>query len=99
MTSWLDYVAEREREIITGDTEFIASHDLDAEALSWLTAEGSLPADAAEQLADAAQWLQPWSDTVEALDLLAADVTVVGLSNASRRALTGLSSLHDELRV
>lgn len=89
---WLDHVAIEERAIIEHRRAFAASHELDAEALNSLTSEGLLPNGSAAELADAAERLQPWPDTVAGLELLAADVTVVGLSNASRRTLTGLSS-------
>lgn len=42
--AWLTHVAEREREIITGDTAFVPSHVLDAEALENLATKGVLPA-------------------------------------------------------
>ncbi|WP_305094305.1 haloacid dehalogenase type II [Prescottella sp. R16] len=89
--AWLAHVAEREREIISGGTAFVPSHVLDAEALENLAATGVLPAEAVRPLTTAAQRLEPWPDTVDGLTLLATDVTVAGLSNASRRVLTGLS--------
>lgn len=90
--SWLDHVAEQERAITNGDAAFAPSHILDAVALERLAADEVLPAEAIRPLFSAAQRLEPWSDTVEGLTKLATDVTVVGLSNASRRVLTGLSS-------
>lgn len=94
---WLGHVAEQERAIVEGRRAFVPSHELDREAVSLLVRERLLPADRADRVADASEWLQPWSDTVAGLDLLAADVTVLGLSNASRRVLTGLSA-HAGLR-
>ncbi len=91
VTSWLDHVARREHDIIAGRTSFAPSHELDSEALARLAADGEFPAEAIPPLASAAQHLEPWPDAVEGLTRLADDVTVMGLSNASRRVLTGLS--------
>ncbi|MFD6448714.1 haloacid dehalogenase type II [Promicromonospora sp. NPDC060204] len=89
---WLDHVAAQERAIIAGRRPFAPSHELDREALDTLVRERLLPPDAATTLADAAERLEPWPDTVAGVDRLAADVTVLGLSNASRRALAGLGA-------
>lgn len=94
---WLGHVAEQERAIVEGRRAFVPSDELDLEALSLLVRERLLSADDVDRLADTSEWLQPWPDTVAGLDLLAADVTVLGLSNASRRTLAGLSS-HAGLR-
>lgn len=88
---WIDHVSAQEREIIDGRRAFAPSHELDADALTWLAGEGLLPPGSVAGLADASEWLRPWPDTVDGLDLLAADVMVLGLSNASRRVLAGLS--------
>ncbi|MDR7383901.1 haloacid dehalogenase type II [Promicromonospora iranensis] len=89
---WLGHVAEQERAIVEGRRAFTPSHELDVEALDVQVRQDLLVADAASRLADASEWLQPWPDTVAGLDLLAADVTVLGLSNASRRVLAGIST-------
>jgi len=94
---WLGHVAEQERAIVEGTRAFAPSHELDLEALTWLVGERLLEPDAAGRLADASEWLQPWPDTVAGLDLLTTDVAVLGLSNASRRVLAGLSA-HAGLR-
>ncbi|MCP2285931.1 2-haloacid dehalogenase [Promicromonospora umidemergens] len=94
---WLGHVAEQERAIVEGRRAFEPSHELDREALSLLVSERLLSADDADRLADASEWLEPWPDTVAGLELLAADCTVLGLSNASRRVLAGLST-HAGLR-
>lgn len=91
VASWLDHVAEQERAITNGDAAFAPSHILDAIALERLVADEVLPAEAIRPLISAAERLEPWPDTVEGLTQLATDVTVMGLSNASRRVLTGLS--------
>lgn len=97
VAAWFDHVAQREREIIAGRSAFVPSHELDAEALARVVEAGLLPAEAAATLATASQRLEPWPDTVEGVNRLTADVTVLGLSNASRRVLTGLSG-HSGLR-
>jgi 2-haloacid dehalogenase len=94
---WLGHVADQERAIVEGRRPFAPSHELDLGALRLLVRERLLSDGGADLLADASEWLQPWPDTVAGLDLLAADVTVLGLSNASRRVLAGLSA-HAGLR-
>ncbi|MFI9486918.1 haloacid dehalogenase type II [Promicromonospora sp. NPDC052451] len=89
---WLAHVAHQERAIVAGRRAFVPSHELDREAVAGLVRDGFLLPDAAARLTDASEWLQPWPDTVAGLDLLTADVTVIGLSNASRRVLAGLST-------
>lgn len=89
---WLAHVAEQEAAIREGGRRFAPSHELDREAVDRLVDDRLLPADAATNLTDVSERLEPWPDTVAGLDLLAADVTVLGLSNASRRVLAGLSA-------
>lgn len=89
---WLGHVAESERAINGGRRDFAPSHELDADALRELAAAGRLSHEHADTLASAHQRLRPWPDTPSGLDRLAADLTVTGLSNASRRALAGLSA-------
>lgn len=89
--AWLDHVAEQERAVLDGRRAFAPSHELDAEALHRLADEGLLARGHVDRLADASQRLRPWPDTLAGLDRLAPDVTVLGLSNAGRRVLTGLS--------
>lgn len=88
---WLGYVSAQERAILDRRRTFAPSHELDAEALDRLVDERLLPPGSVAGLADASERLQPWPDSAGGLDLLAADVTVLGLSNASRRVLAGLS--------
>lgn len=90
--AWLSHVSAQERAIIDGRRAFAPSHDLDGEALDRLADDGLLSRAHAVSLRDAAQQLRPWPDSVDGLDLLAGDVTVLGLSNASRRVLAGLSA-------
>jgi 2-haloacid dehalogenase len=88
---WLGHVSEQERAIVEHRRAFTPSHELDVEALNWLTGEGILPRSCVGALTNASQRLQPWPDTIAGLDLLANEAMVIGLSNASRRVLTGLS--------
>ncbi|PUB27567.1 2-haloacid dehalogenase [Promicromonospora sp. AC04] len=89
---WLERIAEQEREIVERRRAFIPSHELDREVLNSLVHEHLLPPGSAAVLADASERLRPWPDTVAGLDLLAGDLAVLGLSNASRRVLAGLSA-------
>ena len=91
VTAWLTHVAHREREINAGDSAFVPSHALDAQALEQLSAEIGLPSSAIPQLTSAACRLTPWPGAVEGIRRLAADFTVMGLSNASHHVLAGLS--------
>lgn len=95
--AWLGHVARQERAIVDGTRPFVPGHELDREALSWLADGGLLPHAAVEPLSSASERLRPWPDTVAALDQLSRDVTVMGLSNADRRTLAGLSG-HRGLR-
>lgn len=90
--TWLALVAEEERAIVAGRRSFAPSHELDEEALHHLADTAVLPREAVDRLTVAAQRLRPWPDTVDGLARLSGDVTVMGLSNASRRTLAGLSS-------
>ena len=90
--TWLDLVSGMERDVSAGAAPFVPSHALDAAALARMASDGTLPAEAVPALTDAAHRLEPWPDTVEGLRRIAEDATVVGLSNASHRVLTGLRS-------
>lgn len=92
VTRWLAFVSEQERDITAGRRSFVPSEVLDAEALADLSRAGLIASDAASRLAGAAERLSPWHDTLEGMSALAADSTVIGLSNASHRVLTGLSA-------
>lgn len=89
---WLDHVGEQEQAVADGARPFVPSHELDHEAVSLLVAQGLLPQESADGLADASQWQRPWPDSVAGLDRLAGHVTLVALSNASRRDLTGFGA-------
>ncbi|MCP2267087.1 2-haloacid dehalogenase [Promicromonospora thailandica] len=89
---WLGQVGEQEEAVAAGRRPFAPSDELDRAALDELVREGLLPPEAVAGLADASRWQWPWPDALAGLDLLAAECTVVAVSNASRRDLTGLST-------
>lgn len=91
VTEWLEHVAAQERRIVAGELPFSPSHDLDALALAHLVADGTLPGGLSARLADVPRRLDPWPDSVEGLALLAEDMTVGGLSNASHPVLSALT--------
>ncbi len=95
---WQRHVDEQQREMLAGRRPYAASTVVDLEAATRVAAHaGVSDADAVRSLADSAQRLEPWPDSVAALDRLAAHFPVVGLSNASRSALTRISA-HAGLR-
>lgn len=89
--AWLGHVARQQQAIVDGDRPFVPGHELDREALEWLADGGLLPGGSIGRLTSASERLRPWPDTVAGLDRLSRDVTVMGLSNADRRTLAGLS--------
>ena len=89
---WLRLVAEQTQEVVDGRRDFAPSHRLDDEALAVLVRDGDLPEAAADRLATAGERLRAWDDSVAGIDALARDFTVIGLSDASRRTLAGLSA-------
>ncbi|MBE1874136.1 haloacid dehalogenase type II [Myceligenerans pegani] len=89
--AWLGHIARQEQAIVDGDRPFVPGHELDREALEWLAGGGLLPGGSIGRLLSASERLRPWPDSVAGLDLLSRDVTVMGLSNADRRTLAGLS--------
>lgn len=98
LSSWLAHVEAQQEEIVSGRRAFAPSDALDREALNELATQWPFkPGRTLLELYAAGEWLTPWHDTVEGVNRFAYDMTVVGLSNASRRALTGLSS-HSGMR-
>jgi 2-haloacid dehalogenase len=79
--------------------EVAAPHDaLDLEVATRVAADaGVSDTEAVRSPAASAQRLDPWPDTVAALDRIASHFPVVGLSNASHAALTRISA-HAGLR-
>ncbi|WP_053206909.1 haloacid dehalogenase type II [Jiangella muralis] len=90
---WAVHVDEQQREIVAGRRPYAASTVIDGEAAAAATGT----ADGADAVAADALRLEPWPDSVAALDRLAARYPVIGLSNASPAALTRISA-HAGLR-
>jgi 2-haloacid dehalogenase len=98
VTVWLDHVADEQRKVLDGRRAHATSDVLDREAAELVAARcGVTDAAAVDRLATAETRLDPWPDTVDSLDRIARRLPVVGLSNASRPALTRLSA-HAGLR-
>lgn len=95
---WHRHVDERQQEILAGRRPYASSTVIDLEAATRVAAEAGISdADEVRSLATSAQRLDPWPDSVPALDRIAARFPVVGLSNASHSALTRISA-HAGLR-
>ncbi|MGI5131969.1 haloacid dehalogenase type II [Pseudonocardia sp. CA-107938] len=92
---WQDHVAAEQEKIVAGRRAFAPSDVLDAEAAA-LVAERAGITDAAA-LATASHRLPPWPDTQAGLARLAERFPLIGLSNASPRALLRLNA-HAGLR-
>lgn len=88
---WLHKTTEQEQAIVEGKRAFAPSHQLDAEVLQQFASARRIPADVVPALVGASAFSAPWAGAAAAMHSLAGVVTVVGLSNASRRVLTGLS--------
>ncbi|MFB7250644.1 HAD-IA family hydrolase [Microbacterium sp. NPDC056234] len=89
---WLGFVSVQEKEILAGRRSFVPSEGLDAEALANLSRAGLISEAEVSHLLDASQRLSVWPDTLAGMNALSAEHIVTGLSNASRRVLTGLSA-------
>ena len=95
---WHRHVDEQQREVLAGRRPYVNSTVIDLEAATRVAAAMAISdADAVRSLAASGQRLEPWPDSVSALDRIASHVPVVGLSNASGSALTRISS-HAGLR-
>lgn len=89
---WLHGVAQHEQAVVRGERAFAPSEQLDAEVLRGMAGTHGLSSAEVSALAGASAHSIPWPDASAALDALSSIATVVGLSNASRRVLTGLSA-------
>ncbi len=98
LRTWSGHVEERQRAILDDGLPYASSTELDLEAATRVAAEAGIDdEEAVLELADAARRLEPWPDSVRALDRIASRYPVVGLSNASGPALTRISA-HAGLR-
>jgi 2-haloacid dehalogenase len=96
--AWLDHVADQQRKMLDGRRPYATSDMVDREAAELVAARcGATDPTAVDRLATAGRRLDPWPDSVGSLDRLAHHLPIVGLSNASRAALTRLSA-HAGLR-
>ncbi|MDQ4054180.1 MAG: haloacid dehalogenase type II [Actinomycetota bacterium] len=95
---WRSHVDEQQQEMLADRRSYADSTVIDLEAATRVAAEaGVSDADAVRTLAASGHRLDPWPDSVAALDRIAARFPVVGLSNASHCALTRISA-HAGLR-
>ncbi|MCW2763013.1 MAG: haloacid dehalogenase, type [Marmoricola sp.] len=95
---WHKHVEEQQREVLAGRRSYANSTVIDLEAATRVAAEAGISdEDAVRSLAACGQQLEPWPDSVAALDRIAAQFPVVGLSNASHSALTRINA-HAGLR-
>ena len=95
---WSRHVDEQQQEILAGRRPYAGSTVIDLVAATRVAAvAGISDADAVHALAASGQRLEPWPDSVQALDRIASRFPVIGLSNASGSALTRISA-HAGLR-
>lgn len=98
LAAWCRYVDGQQQEVLAGRRPYASSTVIGLEAATWVAADAGISdEDAVRSLAASAQRLEAWPDSVLALDRLASRFAVVGLSNASRSALTRISA-HAALR-
>ncbi|MDE3724737.1 haloacid dehalogenase type II [Nocardiopsis sp. N85] len=95
---WHGYVEEQQREMLAGRRPYADSVVIDREAAARVAAEAGVDGEEGIRLlAASAQRLEPWADSVAGLGRIASRFPVVGLSNASRSALTRINA-HAGLR-
>lgn len=98
LDGWHPYVDQQQQEVLAGRRPYVSSTEIDLEAATGVAAQaGITDADVVRSLAASGQRLDPWPDSVRGLDRIASRFSVVGLSNASRSALTRIST-HAGLR-
>jgi len=95
---WHRHIDQQQQEVLAGRRPYVNSSVIDLEAATRVAAEANIrDSDAVRSLAASGQRLEPWPDSVQALDRIASRFPVVGLSNASNSALTRIS-MHAGLR-
>lgn len=95
---WSTHVDEQQQEMLAGRRPYARSTEIDLEAATRVAADAGIrDPDAVRALAASGQRLEPWPDSVQALDRIASRFPVVGLSNASSSALTRINA-HAGLR-
>lgn len=95
---WDRYVEDEQNALLTGSRRFATSSTLTLEAAAAVAAEAGIHQEQQiRNLAAASERLTPWPDSVPALAQIASSFPVIGLSNASRLALTHINA-HAGLR-
>lgn len=95
---WQGHVDSAQRSIERGQRAYAASGVIDAEAAGEVAERaGITDGPTIARLSTAGQRLPAWSDSAAGLELIAKQIPVLGLSNASRRALVRLNA-HAGLR-
>ncbi|MFF8371754.1 haloacid dehalogenase type II [Streptomyces lydicus] len=98
LSLWQQHIEREQRRILDGARPYVTSDALDREAAGLVAdAAGVDDPAAVAAMALAGRRLPPWPDTVAGLARLAERFPLIGLSNASRTALLGLSA-HAGLR-
>jgi 2-haloacid dehalogenase len=98
LDEWYRYVDQQQQEVLAGRRPYASSTVIDLEAATRVAGGAAIrDVEAVRSLAASAQRLEPWPDSVSGLDRIASRYPVVGLSNASRVALTRISA-HAGLR-
>ncbi|MFI9354772.1 haloacid dehalogenase type II [Streptomyces lydicus] len=98
LSLWQQHIEREQRRILDGARPYLTSDALDREAAGLVAdAAGVDDPAAVAAMALAGRRLPPWPDTVAGLARLAGRFPLIGLSNASRTALLGLSA-HAGLR-
>ncbi|MFC8197815.1 haloacid dehalogenase type II [Streptomyces sp. NPDC057298] len=98
LTEWREHVEREQRRIGEGNRPYANTEMIDREAALRVADRAALTDLARiERLATAGQRLKPWGDSLVALTRLARRFPLMGLSNASRAALSRLNA-HAGLR-
>ncbi|WP_051852980.1 haloacid dehalogenase type II [Streptomyces aureocirculatus] len=98
LSMWQQHIEGEQRRILDGDRPYVNSDVLDGEAARLVAETAGVDDPAAvTALALSGRRLPPWPDTVTGLARLAERFPLIGLSNASRRALLGVNA-HAGLR-
>ncbi|MFD9902706.1 haloacid dehalogenase type II [Streptomyces sp. NPDC059063] len=98
LSLWQRHIDREQRRILDGARSYVTSDVLDLEAAGLVAdAAGVEDPAAVAALALSARRLRPWPDTVAGLARLAERFPLIGLSNASRKALLHLNA-HAGLR-
>ncbi len=93
LTAWQQHVESEQQRMEQGHREYANTQVIDLEAAQLVASlAGLADPEVVAELASAGQRLPPWDDSVAGLERLAQHFPLVGLSNASRKALTRLNA-------